>query len=537
VIAVRLRPWLLLLIAALPASPRAGEDVLPEPLKSRLGAFKVETLKAHEAFLTSEECAGRDTPQRGLTRARDYLVEMHQKFGMTGAAAGGGFLFDFEVPAYTFGDDDSIAVVRGADGKDAVEFKPGVDFVPVRNSASGTVDGEVVFGGYGITDSDERWDDLKGVDVKGKVVAVLLHEPREGKKGARFKGVDWTRGGAITEKWRAAQEKGASAVVVFTDPANHAGLGALECELPRYGSLPEHAGTRSGASNDGGKPAQEGKEPAIPVVHASGAIADALFGAGKLLEWQRAIDASLKPAPRAIAGVRVRLKVGLVARSMTVQDVVSCKRGSDKELADEWIVVGAHYDHVGVDPFGRVFHGADDNGSGTSCLLQIAEAIGDPKVTFKRSVLLIHFAGEEKGLLGAAAFCKRPLMPADRIVTMINMDMVGRGRPHDIDAAGLKNSDDLAALVRRAVKLSRTRLAVGDGGMQFFQRSDQYEFWRLGIPVLFFMEPKEHEDYHQVTDTMDKIVYPKVVDTARVVTCLIDLLSNIEQRPRQEGIK
>jgi len=119
---------------------------------------------------------------------------------------------------------------------------------------------------------------------------------------------------------------------------------------------------------------------------------------------------------------------------------------------------------------------------------------------------------------------------------MVNMDMVGRGRPHDIDAAGLKYSDEFAQLTRRALKLSRAKLAVGDGGMQYFERSDQYEFYRLGIPVLFFMEPKEHEDYHRVTDTMDKIVFPKIAETARVVTGLVHLLSEVEKRPKQEGI-
>lgn len=514
-------PFVVVAAATFVAFARAGDDVLSAPLKARLDAIKVDTLKKHEEFLTGETCAGRDTGQEGLTKARDYLVEQHTKYGLAGAGEGGSFLYDFEVPTTTWSDDDYVALVRGAGENDPDVFVPGVDFVPVRNSGSGKVDGEVVFAGYGIADAKESWDDFKGVDVKDKVVAVLLHEPRENKDGARFDGKEWTKEGAITRKWAAAQEKGAVAVLVFTDPENHKDLAALRGELPRYGS--HH--------DAGGRPG-----PKIPVVHCSGVIGDKLFGAGKLLEWQRAIDASLKPAPRKVEGVRVRLKVELRDQPAKVQDVVSCKRGSDPKLADEWVVLGAHYDHLGVDEYGRIFHGADDNGSGTSCLLAIAEAIGDPAVKFRRSVLLIHFAGEEEGLLGSAAFCKKPLVPADQIVAMVNMDMVGRGRPHDIDAAGLKYSDEFAQLTRRAVKLARAKLAVGDGGMEYFKRSDQYEFYRLGIPVLFFMEPKEHEDYHKVTDTIDKIVFPKIVETARVVTCLTDLLTEVEKRPKQEGI-
>jgi peptidase M28-like protein/PA domain-containing protein len=518
--ALRLAAWLAFAPAILPAFLPAGDDVLPDALRARLDAIKVDGVKKHEQFLTSEECAGRDTPQPGLDKARDYLVEMHKKFGMTGAGEGGSFLYEFDVPAITWSDGDRLAIVRGAaDAAEPESFQAGVDFVPVRNCVSGSAEGEVVFAGYGIDDEKESWDDYKGVDVKGKIVAVLLHEPREGKKGERFEGEKWTQGGAITHKWKAAQEKGALAVLVFTDPVNHKDLSVLKCELPRYGSL--------GAD----KPPQT-----IPVVHCSGAIADKLFGAGKLLEWQKAIDAAMKPAPRRIEGVKVKLGVTLRNESAKVDDVVSCKPGSDPKLKDEWVVLGAHYDHIGVDEFGRIFHGADDNGSGTSCMLEIAEAIGDPKVTFKRSLLLIHFAGEEKGLLGSAAYCKKPTIAPEKVVAMVNMDMVGRGRPHDIDAAGIKYSDEFAAEVRRAIKLSKAKLAVGDGGMQFFKRSDQYEFWRLGIPVLFFMEPKEHEDYHKVTDTMDKLVVPKIVETAKLVTALAWVLSESDRRPKQEGI-
>lgn len=519
----RRAPWLVAWLVLTAAAPPASDDVLPDALRARVDAIKVDGVKKHEQYLTSDECAGRDTPQAGLEKARDYLIEMHKKFGMTGAGEDGGFLYEFEVPAITWSSTDHLTVAKGGGADEPVSFEPGVDFVPVRNSVSGSAEGEVVFAGYGIEDDKEGWDDFKGVDVKGKVVAVLLHEPREGKRSERAndhaKGEKWSPGSAISQKWKAAQEKGAAAVLVFTDPLNHKDLSALKCELPRYGTI------------GGDKPPQQ-----IPVVHCSGKVADQLFGAGRLLEWQKAIDSSLRPAPRRIEGVKVKLGVTLRNLSAKVDDVVSCKPGSDPKLKDEWVVLGAHYDHLGVDDWGQVFHGADDNGSGTSCMLAIAEAIGDPKVTFKRSLLLIHFAGEEKGLLGSAAYCKKPTIAPEKIVAMVNMDMVGRGRPHDIDAAGIKYSEEFAADVRRAIKLSKAKLAVGDGGMQFFKRSDQYEFWRLGIPVLFFMEPKEHEDYHKVTDTVDKLVLPKIVETAKVVTALTWILSEAERRPKQEGI-
>jgi hypothetical protein len=414
--------------------------------------------------------------------------------------------------------------VKGKAADDIDAWLPGADFVPLRSSGSGTVEGEVVFCGYGIVDAEEKYDDFRGADVKDKVVAVLTHEPREGRKGRAFKGEEWTEQGRLSLKARNAQERGAKAVIVFTDPLNHQDCGVLKGELPSYGNL----------SRDRGAADKNG--PRIPIVQASNAVADKLFGAGRLLEWQKALDQRLAGSPKKVDGARVRMKVTLQEKSLPVQDVVAAKRGTDPKLRDEWIVVGAHYDHIGVDDYGRIFHGADDNGSGTSCLLEVAEAIGSPEVSFRRSVLLIHFAGEEKGLLGSEAFCKKPLMPAESMFAMVNMDMVGRGRPHDIDAAGLANSTDFQAMVRKAGAMSHAKLKVGDGGMQFFERSDQYHFWKIGVPVLFFMEPKEHEDYHKVTDTMDKIVFGKVAETAKLVTGLIWVLSEAEERPKQEGI-
>ncbi len=506
---------LVLLLAAPAAVAGAGEVTLPAPLKSALETIVVDDLKRYQTFLTSAECAGRDTLQPGIEKARDYLVEHHKKSGLESGHSDGSYLFGYDLPAIAWGGDDHLAVMKGQ----AVDaFLPGVDFVPVRRSGSGTVEGDVVFCGYGIVDAAEGYDDWKGTDVKGKVVALLLHEPREAKKGRPFKGTEWTEHARITAKGRAAAERGAAAVLLFTDPANHDDLSVLKGEHPRYGTLDAR------------------RDCPIPVVHCSGEVAEKLFGPGQLLTWQKAIDGKLSGAPRAVEGARVRLEVKLTGTQAKTHNVIAMKRGSDPLLRDEWIVLGAHYDHIGVDEHGAIFHGADDNGSGTSCLLEIGEALGQQGVEVKRSVLLIHFSGEEHGLLGAAAWCKAPLFPADKTLAMVNMDMVGRGRPKEIDAAGLAYSADFQALVRKATTLSRARLKVGEGGMQYFKRSDQFEFWRLGIPVLFFMEPEEHADYHKITDTMDKIVFGKVAETAKLVTALTWLLGEAERRPRQEGI-
>ncbi|MBM4015199.1 MAG: M28 family peptidase [Planctomycetes bacterium] len=514
-------PWLasLAIAPAAPARSPATETTLAAALKAALDTIEIDDLKKYEAFLTSEECAGRDTPQKGLEKARDWLVEQHKSNGLASGHPDGSFLYEFEVPAVTWSDGDFLAISgKPTTGGDLDAFLPGVDFVPVRHSGSGKVDAEVVFCGYGIVDPAEKYDDFKGADVKDKVVALLLHEPRETKKGRPFKGEEWTDHARISRKWRAAHERGAKAVLLFTDPVNHKDLSVLKGELPRYGGID--------ARNDA----------PIPVVHCSGAIGDRLFGAGKLLEWQKALDSKLNGAPKALPGVKVRLEVTLKSVQAKTHNVVAAKKGTDPLRQDEWIVLGAHYDHVGTDDFGRIFHGADDNGSGTSCLLEVGQALARQDVELRRSVLLIHFSGEEHGLLGAAAYCRNPTYAADKTIAMLNMDMVGRGRPKEIDAAGLGYSVDFQAMMRKSISLSGARIKVGDGGMQYFKRSDQFEFWKLGIPVLFFMEPEEHPDYHQVTDTMDKIVFGKIAETAKVVTTLSWLLGEADERPVQKNI-
>jgi hypothetical protein len=474
------------LLAALwllsPAPAGAVGTTLSKAFKDALDKIDDDDVKLHEEFLTSDQCAGRDTPAPGLETAAEYIIEQHKKLGLEGAGKDGSFRQLFEVPAVYFSKEDYLGVEKNGDLR---VFAPGEDFVPVRGCPSGEAEGEVVFAGYGIFDSDERYDDFKGVSVKNKIVVVLSHEPRQNRKGRAFKGLDFTSHARLERKALAAHQRGAVAVIVLSNPLHHEDLSVLKSEHPRHPSAFRGI-----------------KESPIPVVHGSGKVAEALMGLDQLREWQKYIDGKLRGSPKLLEGIQVRLKVSMQRGDYPVANVVAMRRGTDPELHDEWIVVGAHYDHVGVDSFGQIFRGADDNASGTSCLLEVAKALSSPDIELRRSVF--------------------------------NMDMVGRGRPNDIDAVGVQYSRDLKGLLKKAVSETRTRLRLGNEGMEFWERSDQYAFWESGVPSLFFMEAELHPDYHQITDTPDKIDNKKVAKVARVVAGLTYLVSVQDKAVRGE---
>lgn len=498
------------------ASPKEGE--LPHALLKSIDRIAEQSIHGHLAYLTSEVCAGRDTPSPGLAKAAEYIIRHYQSLGMPGAAPGSDpYRLNFSLEAVQYDPLDYVAVHTGGPQGELTVYSPGEDFVPVRGSASGEVEGEVVFAGYGIYDEGERYDDFRGETVKDRIVLLLSHEPRQNQRGRAFRGTDFTEHSAIDRKSIEAARRGARAVLIVTNPANHDDLSTLRAEHPRVDPPrgPDY------------------RRAEIPVVHISGKIAEALIGLDELLARQKALDRKLKGDPELLKGVTVRLKITMKKEPMEVPNIVAIREGDDPERKQEWVVLGAHYDHLGTDPYGRIYHGADDNGSGTSCLLEVARTLSDPEVKIGRSILFISFAGEEDGLLGAHGYAKAPLVPFADTVAMLNMDMLGRGRPNDVSAIGADDSRDFTLLLKEAVDQTRTRLRIGtEGKVKYFERSDQLVFWQNGIPALFFMEPEEHEDYHRITDTPDKVDEKKVVKVARVVAALTYLIGERAERIR-----
>jgi len=246
------------------------------------------------------------------------------------------------------------------------------------------------------------------------------------------------------------------------------------------------------------------------------------------------IDRTSKPVKASGASRAVRMRSRTRETSVDIQNLVGLLRGADPGLAGEFVVVGAHYDHVGVDARGRIACGADDNASGVAGMLEIAEALSQAGP--RRSVIFCAFAGEEDDLLGSQAFCGDLPVPKEKIVAMINMDMIGRGDDSEVAVLGIDQNPELEKVLARARKLRPCglRQVVVRQGQELFERSDHFSFHRIGIPALFFFEglPIEaNKDYHTWRDTVEKVDTGKMLNTTRFVYNAAWILTDDDERP------
>jgi hypothetical protein len=275
----------------------------------------------------------------------------------------------------------------------------------------------------------------------------------------------------------------------------------------------------------------------MPALEITPEVAFAILGVD-VLEIAAKADRSGKPPKPVRSGRTVRLAARSETRGVDIDNVVGIVRGTDPALAGEYVVVGAHYDHVGVDQRGRIGFGADDNASGTAAMLEVVTALAAAGP--RRSILACAFAAEEDGLIGSKALCDRLPVPRESLVAMLNMDMIGRGEADEVAVLGVPENPSFEKLLARANKLQSTRIKdiVTGQGQDLFERSDHYSFHAIGVPVLFFFEGlpiSRNADYHTWRDTIDKVDVDKVARTARLVFNVAWLLADDDERPPPPG--
>ncbi|HYM13195.1 MAG TPA: M28 family peptidase [Bryobacterales bacterium] len=463
--------------------------------------------------LASPEMKGRGDGSPELEKAARYIAGQFQAAGLQ-SLNGQSWFQPFRVSTgATLGSNNRFEVQ--SNGK-AEALRPGVDFLPFSFSSRTMVSGEVVFAGYGITAPEYHYDDYAHLDVKGKIVLALRHEPQENDEKSVFLGKDFTRHAEFINKAINARNRGALALVVVNDRAAH----------PRDEDMLIKFGMTKGPEDAG-----------LPVVQVKTAVADQwLRPAGKTLEaLQREIDKTLEPQPLALpASLRLTIGVDLERRLATVNNVIGYLPGA----TEEHIIIGAHYDHLGLGEHdslapsmaGQVHPGADDNASGTAGILELARMFaaqragaagaGD-KVPPKRGVVFIAFAGEELGLLGSEYYVNHPLLPLDQAVVMINLDMIGRLRHNKLYVGGVGTGTTFKPLVEGDVKKFAFKPDYATGG---YDSSDHTSFTAKQVPVLFFFSGL-HSDYHKPSDTWDKIEGPQ---TAHLLDMVFDLAERLD---------
>jgi len=265
---------------------------------------------------------------------------------------------------------------------------------------------------------------------------------------------------------------------------------------------------------------------------------------------QSAIDHEQKPQSFEFSNSKIRVSADIKTNRKTVRNVMASIRGSDSKLRNEWIVIGAHYDHLGLgDPkhvmsaaeVGKIHHGADDNASGTAGLLELGRLFGSNKDAFKRSVLLMAFAGEELGLFGSNHFVNNPTVPLTSINAMLNMDMIGRltdateagAKPKALNVVGAGTAPEFPAWIEQANKEAGLTLALSNGG---HDGSDHISFSGKRIPTLFFFSGL-HKDYHRPTDTAEKIDAKRAVQVLALVAGTAELIANAPAKPLYTEVK
>jgi hypothetical protein len=461
-------------------------------------------------YLASPELKGRATGSPELEKAASYIASQFQSFGLK-PADGKNFEMAFPVTlGATLGANNTLTY-RDAGQKGAL--KQGQDFEPFSFSSVGKLSAPVIFAGYGITAKEYNYDDYAGLDVTGKIVLLLRHEPQEHDAKSVFDGKKLTSHATFIEKAVNAKMHGARGVMFVNDVAAHPGT---EDKLEKIGE--------TGGPRDAG----------VFFVQVKAATAERWLAAeGRdLRQLSEDIDRDLKPRSFPLSKLDVELDVDLTHETKTVHNVAAFLPGT----TPEYVIIGAHYDHLGLGDEhslapglkGTIHPGADDNASGTAGVIELARWFSKQPQP-KRGILFMTFAGEELGLLGSEWYVKNPILPLENAVAMINLDMIGRIRDGKVFISGIETGSTFAKLLED-VKLPpplHFDLTGKNSGTNMNDASDHASFVSKQVPVLFFFSGL-HADYHKPGDTADKIDAP---DAAKLLDYVADLAERVAGAP------
>ncbi len=499
-----LATWVALVCMAAARIAAGQTSKVPE---QGLEAITAGRLLSYASFLASERMRGRDTPSPELDSCAAFLATRLRAAGWQVQ------MQPFTLMRTRLGEPNHFILRR--DGKNVV-YRLRHDFSPAHMSGSGEVEAEVAFVGYGITAPEYGYDDYATIDVRGKVVLLFTQEPQEDDSTSVFAGAQETVHSSLLEKVGKAQAHGAVGVLVVTDPRNHRFV------RPPYEWRDE---TKSGQLV-----LKERAQTPLVVMRLGKKLAeDVIAPSGySLSQLQARIDSTLAPQSFLVPGVEVRMVATITHRRFSAQNVIGVWEGSDPVLKSEVVVVGAHYDHLGVRGDTLIFSGADNNASGTAGLLGVAEALAAVGKRPRRTVVCIAFAGEEKGLFGSRYYVANPLFPLATTVAMLNMDMIGRNDSGAVEVSCGAHARTLQALVERANAALGFHLGFAHG--RAAAGSDATPFHWRGVPALAFSTGL-HADYHQPTDTVEKLAGEHLARVVRLAFATTWLLANEELVP------
>jgi hypothetical protein len=489
----------------------------------------LERLRQAVTWLAAPEREGRGPGTPGIDAAADWIAAQFAEIGLAAPGTGEAFqpfamTLDAKLGPASANTLELVGPPTADGGATVVPLVLGRDFTPLAAGGSGRFELPLVFAGYGITAPAEHYDDYaplaEGGVAKGAALVLLRQEPQKNDPHGAFEGNQTSQHAALARKVANASEHEAGGVVFCDDSAETDSL------MPF---------TRAGEGSD---------RRTIPVLHLRRAVLDDVVtrSLGRdLATIQKGIDDTLTPASAALAGWRIRGRVAIERVETQGRNVMAVIPGRGAPAADdhaaidprETVVLGAHYDHLGFGGVNSaapgvhaVHHGADDNASGTALLVEVARRLV-ARGPLPRTVLLVGFSGEERGLLGSAHYVANPAVPIADTVAMVNLDMVGRLDAEKLIVHGTGTSAGFDELVDRLAAAAGLTTAKEPGG---FGPSDHSSFYAKKVPVLHLFTGS-HADYHRPTDTADKINYDGMVRLAGLVT---DVVAELASGPRPD---
>ncbi len=485
-----------------------------------------EDLRSYLTVLASDEFEGRETGTEGQRKAADFIAAHFEKLGLPKVGDDGTY---FQNIAFTAESWNNGQIELNVNGKRYRHLSDFLSFPSTNSHRESFSTDEVVFLGYGI--DDPKYSDYRGVDVQGKTILIYKDEP-VGENGiSHLTGTnelsDWSTD--WRKKLETAHRYGVSTVLII-DPDIKKSVGEARKTLLS-------SEMRMG---EGGQ--AEGRYANNALI--SSTLAKEIVGKKfkKFVKLRDGIKKSGKPD-----NMDLKANLSMVQKKNTRQilgsNVLGFIEGTDPNLKDEVVVVSAHYDHLGKRG-NSIYHGADDNGTGTSTVMDIAQAFVQAKNEGhgpRRSVLCLLVSGEEKGLLGSEYYAEHPVFPLEKTVADVNVDMIGRtDKKHDDNpnyiyvigsnrlSTDLHDINEAANAMYTNIELDYTFNAKNDPN-RFYYRSDHYNFAKKGIPSIFYFSGV-HKDYHQPSDTVDKIMFEKMEKIGRLIFYTTWELANRSER-------
>lgn len=451
----------------------------------------------HIKYLSSDSLKGRDTGSEGDSLAADYIKGQLAAYGLIPLTGDG--LERFKVTTKIIAGKANSLIVNGT------IFSSENDFTPVDFAGNGTLKAEVVFAGYGFSISTDslKWDDYKGIDVRNKWVMILRSDPESDNPKSKFGPFSADRNKAMI-----AKDLGAAGVLLVS------------------GQSFDNSDTFDPLSKGG-------YSVGIPVFRIKRTVADVILAKSQLNinGLEKKLVEGKKPFSLA-TGTIVDGTSEIINYQTNTRNVIMVLPGEDEDLKNQYLIFGAHFDHLGMGGPGSgsravdtiaVHHGADDNASGVAMLIEIAGKFAGTKNSHKRSLVFVAFTGEEKGLLGSKYFSENSIFDLKKADAMINFDMVGRLKEtKEVQLGGIGTSDSLRERAIAIDDTNKVRLTFTEEGSG---PSDHSSFYSKNVPVLYFTTGA-HDDYHTPSDTWDKINYKGMVNISDLVFRMTSGLAN-----------